>query len=186
MAFISSTSLGIRALLVTSSVVMGFPSGHHMRSVVAREREAPDNLPFLRYPTPMSFSAASTAAAADRGLRLAVANAVLKQYAGRQERWRELPNIQALRDLAGRIRQHTLDHLDFYLDQLKASVERRGGIVHFAESAEDARRIVMGIIRDNGCRRIIKSKSMVSEEVDLTRHMEVAGQIGRASWRETV
>lgn len=123
----------------------------------------------------MSFSAASTAAAADRGLRLAVANAVLKQYAGRQERWRELPNIQALRDLAGRIRQHTLDHLDFYLDQLKSNVERRGGVVHFAETAEDARRIVMGIVRDNGCRRIIKSKSMVSEEVDLTRHMEEAG-----------
>lgn len=123
----------------------------------------------------MSFRAASSVAVTDRRQRLAIANAVLKQYSGRRERWGELPDVQGLRELAGKIKQHALDYLDYYLDQLKANVEKRGGVVHFAETAEDARRIVMGIVRDNGCRRIIKSKSMVSEEVDLTRHMEQAG-----------
>lgn len=87
----------------------------------------------------------------------------------------ELPDADALRTLAGRIRQHALDHLDYYLGQLVENVRRNGGQVHFAADAVEARQIILGIAQKTGCTRIVKSKSMVSEEVELTRLMESLG-----------
>src|SRR5262249_35415511 len=51
----------------------------------------------------------------------------------------------------------------------------RGGHVHWAETAEDARRIVTHIAKETGCRRIVKSKSMTTEEVHLNPALEAAG-----------
>lgn len=124
---------------------------------------------------PADFRARSTRAAGDEKLKHATSSAVLRQYVARQEKLRELPDSDALRTLAGQIKQHALDHLDFYLRQLSANVRQRGGQVHFAATAADARRIVMEIVAEHGVRRVIKSKSMVSEEVDLTPALEAAG-----------
>ena len=121
------------------------------------------------------FHSVSVKAAGDEKLKAAVNNAVLKQYNARQLRILDLPNPDALRTLAGEIKGHTLDHLDYYLDQLKANVEKRGGKVHFARTAPEARRIIMDIARNAQCQRVIKSKSMVSEEIELAHHMEAAG-----------
>src|SRR5436305_13790767 len=52
---------------------------------------------------------------------------------------------------------------------------QRGGHVHWAETAEDARRIVVAIARESGCRKAVKSKSMTSEEVHLNPALEAAG-----------
>src|SRR5882762_2164657 len=103
------------------------------------------------------FHEASTKAAADERLKKSVNNAVLKQYIARQEMMKTLPNAEALRTLAGEIKQHALDHLDYYLEQLKENVERRGGRVHFASNGPEAREIIMKIARDAGCKKVIKS-----------------------------
>ncbi|HEV8605577.1 MAG TPA: LutB/LldF family L-lactate oxidation iron-sulfur protein [Tepidisphaeraceae bacterium] len=121
------------------------------------------------------FNEASTKAAGDERLKKSVNYAVLKQYIARQEQMRDLPNAEELRTLAGEIKQHALDHLDYYLEQLKENVEKRGGRVHFASNATEARQIIMKIARGAGCKRVIKSKSMVSEEIELAHHMEAAG-----------
>src|SRR5205823_4382648 len=71
--------------------------------------------------------------------------------------------------------EHTLAHLDQYLEQLEASVHKLGGHVHWAASAEDARRIVVDIARQAQCRRAVKSKSMTSEEIHLNPALEAAG-----------
>src|SRR5687768_12719043 len=125
--------------------------------------------------SPFDFGKVSVKAAGDEQLKRSVNNAVLRQYTARQLRILDLPDPDALRTLAGEIKQHTLDHLDYYLEQLKANVERNGGHVHFAASAPEARRIIMDIARKAGCERVIKSKSMVSEEIELAHHMERAG-----------
>src|SRR5436305_506485 len=52
---------------------------------------------------------------------------------------------------------------------------QRGGHVHWAETAEDARRIVVSIARQAGCRHAVKSKSMTSEEIHLNPALEAAG-----------
>src|SRR5205807_4429017 len=86
-----------------------------------------------------------------------------------------LADSSQLRDHAKRIKEHTLAHLDRYLEQLEASVERVGGRVHWAADADEARRIVLGIAQDNGCRRAVKSKSMTSEEIHLNAALEAGG-----------
>jgi L-lactate dehydrogenase complex protein LldF len=86
-----------------------------------------------------------------------------------------LADSDLLRDHAKRIKEHTLAHLDRYLEELERSVERAGGHVHWAGSAEDARRIILDIADENGCKRIVKSKSMTSEEIHLNPALEAAG-----------
>src|SRR5436309_1239212 len=80
-----------------------------------------------------------------------------------------------LRDHAKRIKEHTLAHLDRYLEQLDASVQKLGGHVHWAADAEEARRIIVGIAQQAGCKRAVKSKSMTSEEIHLNPALEAAG-----------
>jgi L-lactate dehydrogenase complex protein LldF len=86
-----------------------------------------------------------------------------------------LADSDKLRDHAKRIKEHTLAHLDRYLEQLEAAVQQVGGQVHWAATAEDARRIVVEIARRAGCRRAVKSKSMTSEEIHLNPALEQAG-----------
>lgn len=121
------------------------------------------------------FPSLSARAAGDEKLKANISNAVMRQYLARQQSLRELPDSDRLRDLAARIRQHTLDHLNFYLDQTKASVQRNGGHVHFAADAQQARQIILDIAAKAGCRRCIKSKSMTSEEIELNPTLEQAG-----------
>jgi L-lactate dehydrogenase complex protein LldF len=124
---------------------------------------------------PFDFHAASVRAAGDEQLKRSINNAVLKQYTARQAIMNDLPDADALRTLAGEIKQHALDHLDYYLEQLKANVEKRGGHVHFAANAAEARQLILDIAVKAHCGRVIKSKSMVSEEIELAHAMEHAG-----------
>ncbi|HEX4124184.1 MAG TPA: LutB/LldF family L-lactate oxidation iron-sulfur protein [Tepidisphaeraceae bacterium] len=121
------------------------------------------------------FHEMSTKAAGDERLKRAINFAVLKQDIGRRGALAELPDSEAMRNLAGAIKQHTLDHLDYYLEQLAERVHANGGQVHFASTGDEARRIVLGIAKKGGCKRVIKSKSMASEEIELTGAMEAAG-----------
>ena len=78
-----------------------------------------------------------------------------------------LPEFEALRDTAAQIKDHVLENLDHYLEQYEAAVTAVGGHVHWARDAEEARRIILGICKQAGAKRITKGKSMVSEEIGL-------------------
>src|SRR3954469_2843647 len=125
--------------------------------------------------SPFDFHKLSVKAAGDERLKRSINNAVLRQYTGRQLVMTELPDADGLRALAGDIKQHALDYLDYYLEQLTTNVEKNGGHVHFAADGEHARQIILDIVRKAGCKRVIKSKSMVSEEINLAHVMELAG-----------
>ncbi|MEW5960661.1 MAG: LutB/LldF family L-lactate oxidation iron-sulfur protein [Chloroflexota bacterium] len=86
-----------------------------------------------------------------------------------------LPDIEAVRDRARLMRRQTIANLDRYLDMLAENVERAGGVVHWAPDAAAARQIVLDIARQNGVKRIAKSKSMVTEEIHLNAALEAAG-----------
>jgi len=137
----------------------------------------PNTAEFLREAeaSPFDFHSLSVKAAGDEKLKLSINNAVMRQHSARQLRILELPDSDKLRDLAGRIKQHTLDNLDYYLDQLKTNVQRNGGHVHFAVDADEARQVILDISRHHDVKRIIKSKSMVSEEINLAQVLEAAG-----------
>src|SRR5439155_934291 len=80
-----------------------------------------------------------------------------------------------LRDHAKRIKEHTLAHLDKYLEQLEAAVQKAGGNVYWAATAEEARQAVLDIAERSACRRAVKSKSMTSEEIHLNAALQAAG-----------
>src|SRR5207302_10026902 len=76
--------------------------------------------------------------------------------AGNRRGFAALADSSQLRDHAKRIKEHTLAHLDRYLEQLEASIVKLGGHVHWAATAEDARRIVVEIARQARCQRVVK------------------------------
>ena len=88
---------------------------------------------------------------------------------------RDFEDPDALRRLAGEIKQHTLESLDLYLEQAEKAFQQNGSHVHFAKDADSANRIVLEIMQTNGARSMVKSKSMVSEETELVPFLEKHG-----------
>ena len=108
-------------------------------------------------------------------LQEALGIATTKFIGLRREAFDEFPEGEALRDRARAIKEATLQHLDQHLERLIDNVERRGGQVHYATTAEDARRIVLDIARRSGARLAVKSKSMATEEIHLNEALAAAG-----------
>jgi L-lactate dehydrogenase complex protein LldF len=79
---------------------------------------------------------------------------------------------QALRERAHNIRSHVIANLDRYLDQFTGHVSENGITVHFAKDGKEAVEIIKQIIRVSGSRLVVKSKSMVSEEIHLNKSLE--------------
>jgi L-lactate dehydrogenase complex protein LldF len=93
----------------------------------------------------------------------------------RRESLTELDDVDATRDAARAIRQRALDNLDTWLRIFEANAVARGATVLWAQTPEDVNRLVLDIARAHGVAKIIKSKSMVSEESALDRAIETAG-----------
>ena len=121
------------------------------------------------------FDRRADAAVGNPRLQAAVALFTGRLQANRAVAIGELGDADALRDHARRIRAHTLGRLDAYLEQFVASVEARGGTVHWAENAAAARAAVLDIAKASGTRLIVKSKSMLTEEIELNDALEAAG-----------
>jgi len=102
-------------------------------------------------------------------------NAKGKFVDGRARAVAEIDNWEALRTHAAALRDRTLASLDAYLVEFERNATRRGATVHWAESAEQACDILVEIARSNGVKTVTKSKSMVSEEVNLNERLEAAG-----------
>src|SRR5512141_154691 len=86
-----------------------------------------------------------------------------------------LPAGEAVRDRARLIRAETLSHLDQYLAQFADAVAAAGGQVHWATDAAEANRLIGEIAQAHQVRRVVKSKSMVTEELQLNRSLEAIG-----------
>ena len=82
-----------------------------------------------------------------------------------------MPEWEELRNLASAIKEHTLAHLDEYLNQFEANAVANGIHVHWAKDAAEHNAIVLGILNDRGARRLIKSKSMLTEECNFREFM---------------
>ncbi|HVV95461.1 MAG TPA: LutB/LldF family L-lactate oxidation iron-sulfur protein [Hyphomicrobiales bacterium] len=125
--------------------------------------------------TSPAFKDNARSALADDQLQRALKNAqggfVHKRATARER----LPEFDALRDSARDIKNHALAHLDLYLEAYEARVAASGGHVHWAETAADARAIVLDLCRRAGARRVTKGKSMIAEEIALNDHLEAAG-----------
>ncbi|MFS8640888.1 MAG: LutB/LldF family L-lactate oxidation iron-sulfur protein, partial [Symbiobacteriaceae bacterium] len=126
-------------------------------------------------PPPRPFYERVEAALRDDFLRVAVPRATYRQHYGREQALAQLGDPLKWRERARSIRAHTLAHLDRYLAQAAEKVEARGGHVHWAADAAEAVEAILGVVRRAGARLVVKSKSMVTEEIHLNEHLEAAG-----------
>ncbi len=86
-----------------------------------------------------------------------------------------LPEFEELRDAARDIKNHTLEHLDFYLERFEEKVLESGGQVHWCPTTGDARAKILEICRSAGARTVTKGKSMIGEEIAINAHLEAHG-----------
>ncbi|MBX9681489.1 MAG: iron-sulfur cluster-binding protein [Gemmataceae bacterium] len=121
------------------------------------------------------FVPAVERALADAPLQVALGRLTDTLMAGNRRGFGSFAESSQLRDQAKAIKEHTLAHLDRYLEQLEASIHRLGGKVHYAADAEEARQIIVRIAKETNSKLVVKSKSMTTEEVHLNPAIEAAG-----------
>lgn len=119
-----------------------------------------------------AFDAGVSAALANEPLQHALADVPAGFVAGRARQKAALPEFEGLRRTARDIRDHTLAHLDAYLEEFERNAVSAGSTVHWAATADEAREVVLSICRAAGAHTIAKSKSMVSEEIALNAALE--------------
>ncbi len=115
------------------------------------------------------------ASLADENLRISLQNLGRRMDKDRQQRWAETQDINALRRQAQAVRLDGLRHLPELLETLEAKVLARGGHVYWAEDAIAANEYILDVAHQHNVQRIVKSKSMTSEEIGLNRALQDAG-----------
>ncbi|WP_066304324.1 LutB/LldF family L-lactate oxidation iron-sulfur protein [Bacillus sp. FJAT-29814] len=108
-------------------------------------------------------------------MRGAVAGAQDGMDIKRRTATEELENWEDWRSHGEEIRQHVLEHLDYYLEQLSENIAKRGGHVFFAQTKDEATRYICDIVKQKNAKKIVKSKSMVTEEISLNAALEHEG-----------
>lgn len=120
------------------------------------------------------FLAAADEALHNANLQLALAR--LGETLGQRNKdaFAAMPGSSDVRERARAIKDATLAEMDQHLLTLEASVQARGGQVHFADDGDAACRIILDIIRNRSAQKVVKSKSMTSEEIHLNQALKAA------------
>ena len=86
-----------------------------------------------------------------------------------------LAEWESLRNAASDIKKHTLSHLDIYLEKFASNAEANGVNVHWAKDADEFNAIVLDILQSHDVRKLVKSKSMLTEECEMNPYLELHG-----------
>ncbi len=124
---------------------------------------------------PLTFYDRADRALHDAQLKTALDRATTRFTQQRTTALTSLLNSDEVRDRARAARARALAHLDHHLEQLATNVEAAGGHVHWAWDAAEARQIIVELCRAKGVERIVKGKSMASEEIHLNQALADAG-----------
>ena len=108
-------------------------------------------------------------------MRQAVVMAQERIGANRQKMVDDLGHWEEWREQAKEIRNHVLENLDAYLYQVSEKVTANGGHVFFAQTAEEANHYIQQLALQNNVKKVVKSKSMVTEEIGLNHVLEADG-----------
>ena len=126
-------------------------------------------------PNKADFFEASRAGVADLELRRKLENASGRHLEHVAEMRAEFPPFEAERDAARAIKEDTIAHLDEYLIALKAKLEANGCVVFFAADAAQAREYILEVAKKNNVKRVVKGKSMTTEEIGLNNALMRTG-----------
>lgn len=124
-----------------------------------------------------NFVANYQRALANGQLQQALSKATTKFTAARAQAVSKLgaDDWEVMRERARAVKEHTITHLDYYLEQFAANVERLGGRVFWARDAEEANHYIVTLARQRGVQLVVKSKSMMTEEIELNHALKTAG-----------
>jgi L-lactate dehydrogenase complex protein LldF len=102
-------------------------------------------------------------------------SAVWSARSRRDKASHSLPEWETLRNIASQVKLHTMSRLDEYLEEFEANALRLGAQVHWARNTDEHNAIVTEIVQRHGATRVVKSKSMLTEECGLNPHLEALG-----------
>jgi L-lactate dehydrogenase complex protein LldF len=122
-----------------------------------------------------AFHLRVTRALADPALQQALDRNAQRRRAAWGPAFDSLLDAPAVRRRAAEIRHHTVAELDIQLTAFVERLEARGCVVHRAATADDACDVIVELLRQRGARRVVKAKSMVTEEIGLNRALIAAG-----------
>ncbi len=123
----------------------------------------------------LSFDKRVDQALKDPFLKSSLKNAQDKFRNNKENAYEALGNLEEWRTRAEAVRTHTIKYLDYYLDQFITNAEKSGIHIHFALTDEEAVQTILAIAKEKEAKTMIKSKSMVSEEVHLNHRLEEVG-----------
>ncbi|MGE5221124.1 MAG: LUD domain-containing protein, partial [Omnitrophica WOR_2 bacterium] len=124
---------------------------------------------------PDPFHSRIRSALKNPNLQAALDDNAERRRQAREQAFGDLPDAEALRRRAHAVRAETIASLDRYLEQFVANVSAHGITVHRAADASQAIQIILEIASQRKASRIAKSKTMVSEEIELNPALEKAG-----------
>ena len=125
--------------------------------------------------TEQIFLAKSTIKAADLEHRRKI-NFNIKQYNNKvPEGKQQFLDLHLARERAKNIKWRAIEMLDQQLEEFELNFTKRGGKVIWAEDAAQAIEEIVRICKDRSCKTLVKSKSMVTEEIHLNAAMEQNG-----------
>ncbi|MES2258022.1 MAG: LutB/LldF family L-lactate oxidation iron-sulfur protein [Pseudomonadota bacterium] len=129
----------------------------------------------LTFVPPADFHQRARDALQDPKLRQSFRGAMDFLQDKRSAQFQDSDELERLRDLGQAIRQHALANLPQLLVQLEEKLVAAGVQVHWAETADDANAIIHRIAQARGARRVVKGKSMASEEIELNHYLGERG-----------
>ena len=125
--------------------------------------------------TASDFIAKSTIKAADKEHRRKINFNIGKYNAVVPKGKEQFPNVELVREKAKNIKWKAIETLDKQLETFEANITRRGAKVIWAEDAEQALDAIKKICEEKSCKTLVKSKSMVTEEIHLNDFLEKNG-----------
>ena len=139
-------------------------------AAAAATAEAP-----LHFVDPRRFKASTREAVSDAHLRKSFRSAMDFLQSRRASHFGDVDGFERLRGVGESIRRYSLSKLPELLEQLEASLSARGVQVHWAATPAEANAIFLALARLHGAQRMVKGKSMVSEEIELNHRMAEHG-----------
>lgn len=129
----------------------------------------------LHFIPTQDFKARAREALDDPKLRKSFRGAMDFLQGKRLAQFPDADELEHLRDVGEAVRQHALANLPDLLVQLEARLTAAGVQVHWAETADEANQIIHGIAAAKQAQRVIKGKSMASEEIELNHYLAERG-----------
>ena len=126
-------------------------------------------------PTTDRFKKGANETLADPVIQMSIEAVYTGFHTNRQSAGTATEGWDEQRDRGRAIKEPTISNLDYYLEMLTDKIDANGGNVFFAEDSAAATEYILNLARARDVKTVIKSKSMVSEEMSLAHEMEAVG-----------